>query len=52
MIKYLQRRFALSERGAHDLIKGVVGCVLQNIAFMLPVSLLCCGSVILLQLIL
>lgn len=40
MIKYLQRRFALSERGAHDLIKGVVGCVLQNIAFMLPVSLL------------
>ncbi len=40
MIRYLQRRFALSEQGAKDLIKGVIGCVLQNISFMLPVSLL------------
>ena len=40
MIKYVQRRCALSDRGALDLIKGVVGCVLQNFAFMLPVSLL------------
>ena len=40
MIKYLERRFALSEQGAKDLIKGVIACVLQNITFMLPVSLL------------
>ena len=40
MIKYLERRFALSEQGAKDLIKGVIACVLQNITFMLPVTLL------------
>lgn len=40
MINYLKRRFALSDRGAKDLIKGVLACVLQNISFMLPVSLL------------
>ncbi len=40
MIKYLQRRFALSRKGAKDTIKGSFFCALQNISFMLPVSLL------------
>lgn len=40
MIKKLQRRFALSRKGAIDTIKGSLFCALQNISFMLPVSLL------------
>lgn len=40
MIKKLQRKYALSEKGAKDLIKGITACVFQNISFMLPVSLL------------
>ncbi len=40
MIKYLQRRFALSHKGAVDMIKGGLFCALQNISFMLPVGLL------------
>lgn len=40
MIKKLQRRFALSRKGAIDTIKGSVYCALQNIAFMFPVGLL------------
>lgn len=40
MIKKLQRRFALSRKGAIDTIKGSFFCALQNISFMLPVSLL------------
>ena len=40
MIKWLQRRFALSEQGAKDLIKGCLACVAQDISFMLPVGLL------------
>lgn len=40
MIKKLQRRFALSEQGAKDLIKGCLACVAQDISFMLPVGLL------------
>lgn len=40
MIKILQRRFALSEQGAVDLIKGCIACVVQDISFMLPVGLL------------
>ena len=40
MIKYLQRRYALSHKGAVDNIKGILSCVLQNISFMLPVG--CC----------
>ncbi len=42
MIKWLQKRYALSERGAKDLIKGCFACVLQNISFMFPASLLYC----------
>ena len=40
MIKYLQRRYALSRKGAIDNIKGILCCSLQNISFMLPVGLL------------
>ena len=40
MIEKLQHRFALSERGAKDLVKGVVACAVQNVSFMVPVSLL------------
>lgn len=40
MIEKLQRKFALSRQGAKDLIKGILGCTLQNIAFMFPVGLL------------
>ncbi len=40
MIKWLQKKYALSEQGAKDLIKGCIACVFQNITFMIPVSLL------------
>lgn len=40
MLKKIQRTFALSEQGAKDLIKAVIGCTLQNIVLMLPVGLL------------
>ncbi len=40
MISYLQRRFALSHKGAVDAVKGILCCALQNISFMLPVGLL------------
>lgn len=40
MIEKLMHRYALSRRGAKDLIKGIVACTLQNISFMFPVTLL------------
>ena len=40
MTRWLQKRYALSEQGARDLIKGCIACVLQNISFMFPVGLL------------
>lgn len=40
MIKFLQRRFALSEQGAKDLIKGCIAQAVLNISLMLPVGLL------------
>lgn len=40
MIEKLMHRYALSRRGAKDLIKGVVACILQDISFMFPVTLL------------
>ena len=40
MIEKLRHRYALSRRGAKDLIKGVVACTLQDISFMFPVTLL------------
>ena len=40
MISMLQKKLALSRQGAVDLVKGCLACALQNIALMLPVSLL------------
>ena len=40
MMKRLQRRFALSKKGAWDVIWGSVACAFQNVAFMLPMALL------------
>lgn len=40
MVEKLQRRFALSRKGAVDTIKGSLLCALQNISFMLPVCML------------
>lgn len=40
MIRYLQQRYALSKQGAQNLVKASLSCALQNISFMLPVSLL------------
>ena len=40
MIKRIQRATASSPEGARGLIWGVLACALQNIAFMLPTSML------------
>ena len=40
MIKKLQRKFALSEKGAKDLVKGCIACAFQNISFMFAVWIL------------
>lgn len=40
MIQKLQRRFALSRKGAADLLRGSLFCALQNVSLMLPVGLL------------
>lgn len=40
MIEKLMHKYALSGQGAKDLIKGVIACTLQDIAFMIPVTLL------------
>lgn len=40
MIHYFQKRFALSEKGAKDLRKGIFFSTLLNIALMLPVCYL------------
>lgn len=40
MIKYLRHKYALSEKGAKDMIKAFAACTLSNIALMAPVSLL------------
>lgn len=40
MIGKFQRRFALSEKGAWDTVKGSIACALQNVSFMFPVGLL------------
>ena len=40
MIEKLQRRFALSRKGAMDTIKGSLLSAFQNISFMLPVAML------------
>ena len=40
MIKTIQKKTASSEKGAKGLVKGVICCALQNMAFMLPTTLL------------
>lgn len=40
MIQKIQKKYALSEQGAKDLIKGCIACVFQNISFMFPTGLL------------
>lgn len=40
MMKYLQKKYALSDSGARDLLKGIIYSVLMNISLMLPVILL------------
>ena len=40
MIKYLQRKFALTRKGSVGLVKGILACALQNFAFMIPTTLL------------
>lgn len=40
MIEKLQIKYALSEQGAKDLVKGCIACALQNFSFMFPVGLL------------
>ena len=40
MIEWIQKKTASSKDGAKGLLKGVIACAFQNIAFMLPVSLL------------
>lgn len=39
-MKFLQRKYALSEQGAKDLLKGIIYSVLAYISLMLPVVLL------------
>ena len=40
MIEKIQRATASSPKGARGLVKGILACACQNIAFMLPTSLL------------
>ena len=40
MKKYFKNKFALSDRGAKEMIFGIVSVVAQNLALMFPVSLL------------
>ncbi len=42
MIKLIQKATASSKDGAVGLIKGIIACAFQNIAFMLPTGLLYC----------
>ncbi|GLI47172.1 ABC transporter ATP-binding protein [Methanoculleus bourgensis] len=40
MLNYLQKRFALSEQGAKDFIKGSLYCAISDISLMVPLGLL------------
>ena len=42
MIKLIQKATASSKEGVHGLIKGIIACAFQNVAFMLPTGLLYC----------
>ena len=39
-MRWLKKRFALSDKGTFDLIIGSLACTLQNLALMLPVGLI------------
>lgn len=41
MIKKLQKRYAMSEKGAGDLFRGIVWTTLLNLSFMLPIIVIC-----------
>lgn len=40
MVEKIMRKYALSERGARDLVKATAACAVQNFVLMLPVCLL------------
>ena len=40
MISSIQKKTASSREGAKGLIKGIIACAFQNMAFMLPTTLL------------
>ena len=40
MIKRLERAFALSEKGAKDLVKGFIACAVHNLTLFVPVGIL------------
>ncbi len=40
MIRRLQKKYALSQQGAKDLVKGCIACVVQNLSFLFPVGFL------------
>lgn len=40
MINFLMKKYALSKQGAKDLVSATFSCVLNNVALMLPVSLM------------
>ena len=50
MIKALKKKYALSNQGAKDLLKGIVYSVLANISLMFPVILLLSSSISFLRL--
>ncbi len=39
MIKYFQNKYAMSEKGARDLLHSIIWTVLMDISFMIPVIL-------------
>ena len=50
MIKALKKKYALSDQGAKDLLKGIAYSVLSNISLMFPVILLLSSSISFLRL--
>ena len=42
MIEKIQKATASSPDGAKGLVRGILACAFQNVAFMLPTSLLYC----------
>lgn len=41
MIQYLQHKFALSEKGAQDMIKACITVCISDLVFMMPAGILC-----------